>query len=83
MGGRLVGATSTISSSNDEEADRQTRRMTMDRILQPTISGTVREMEVPDTLDLADLAALALNGLGGDNYESLMTMYGQINLERF
>jgi len=57
--------------------------MTMDMILQPTISGTVREMEVPDTLDLADLAAIALNGLGGDIDESLMTMYGQINLERF
>ncbi len=55
----------------------------MDMILQPTISGTVREMEVPDTLDLADLAAIALNGLGGDIDESLMTMYGQINLERF
>ena len=52
--------------------------MTTRNALQTTSPGTVRELEVPDTLDLADRAALALNGLGGNIDESLMTMYGQI-----
>ena len=46
--------------------------------LKTTIPGAVRDVDVPDTLDLADRAALALNGLGGNIDESLLTMYGLI-----
>jgi hypothetical protein len=47
--------------------------------LNTLISGTVRDGEGPDTLDLAARGALALNGLGGNIDPELMTMYGLIH----
>lgn len=41
--------------------------------------GTVRETTIPDTLDLADRAALSLNALGGCIDPDLLTMYGMIH----
>jgi hypothetical protein len=43
-----------------------------------SLEGTVYETTVPDTLDLANHARLAVNGLGGNIDPELMTMYGQI-----
>lgn len=42
------------------------------------IHGIRYKSTVPDTLDLADRARLALNGLGGNIDPDLMTMYGLI-----
>lgn len=42
------------------------------------INGEWYEAEIPDTLDLADRAALAINGMGGNIDPDLMTMYGLI-----
>ena len=47
--------------------------------LSAVIRGTVREVEVPDTLDLAARGALAVNGLGGNLDPDLLTMYGLIH----
>ena len=44
-----------------------------------SLGGTVREASVPDTLDLAERARLALNGLGGNIDPDLLTMYGLIH----
>ena len=43
-----------------------------------SLDGVVHEATVPDTLDLADNARLAINGLGGNIDPELMTMYGLI-----
>ncbi|MCL5099298.1 MAG: hypothetical protein M1608_17535 [Candidatus Omnitrophica bacterium] len=43
-----------------------------------SLDGKTYEATVPDTLELADRARLALNGLGGNIDPELMTMYGQI-----
>jgi hypothetical protein len=45
----------------------------------PAISGQRYGEQVPDTLDLSERAALALNGLGGSIDPDLMTMYGLIH----
>jgi hypothetical protein len=42
------------------------------------LSGKRYTATVPDTLDLADRARLAINGIGGSIDPSLMTMYGLI-----
>lgn len=47
-------------------------------IFDARIKGTRYKAAVPDTLDLADRARLAINGLGGNIDPELMTMYGQI-----
>lgn len=44
----------------------------------PPVKGEWYDAQVPDTLDLADRAALAINGLGGSIDPDLMTMYGLI-----
>jgi hypothetical protein len=44
----------------------------------PTIKGECIDAQVPDTLDLAERARLAINGLGGNIDPELMTMYGLI-----
>ncbi len=51
----------------------------MNDTVSTSLSGTSSEAEVPDTLDLADRARLALNGLGGNIDPELMTMYGLIH----
>ncbi len=43
-----------------------------------SLAGTTYEATVSDTLDLADRARLALNGLGGNIDPELLTMYGTI-----
>lgn len=43
--------------------------------------GERYSVTAPDTLDLAERAALALNGLGGNIDPDLMTMYGLIHFE--
>ena len=45
------------------------------------LSGKRYTATVPDTLDLADRARLAINGIGGSIDSSLMTMYGLIHFE--
>ena len=44
-----------------------------------SLEGTVYEATVPDTLDLANHARMAVNGLGGNIDPELMTMYGLIH----
>jgi hypothetical protein len=48
-----------------------------DTVTQP-LSGTKYSATVPDTLDLADHARSALNGMGGSIDPKLVTMYGLI-----
>ncbi|MBI2502949.1 MAG: hypothetical protein HYW07_06910 [Candidatus Latescibacteria bacterium] len=50
----------------------------MDDTITPTLAGARYAATVPDTLDLAERARLALNGLGGNIDPRLMTMYGLI-----
>jgi len=45
----------------------------------PKITGKWYEAEVPDTLDLAERAGLAVNGMGGCIDPELMTMFFHIN----
>jgi len=45
------------------------------------LSGKRYAVTVPDTLDLADRARLAINGIGGSIDPSLMTMYGLIHFQ--
>ena len=47
--------------------------------LPTVVGGNTRTVDVPDTLDLAERGALAINGLGGNIDQDLMTMYGQIH----
>ena len=44
-----------------------------------SLEGTAYEATVPDTLDLANHARMAVNGLGGNIDPELMTMYGLIH----
>jgi hypothetical protein len=44
-----------------------------------SLEGTFYDVSAPDTLDLADRARLAINGLGGNIDPALMTMYGLIH----
>lgn len=50
----------------------------MNDTIGPTLAGARYAAIVPDTLDLAERARLALNGLGGNIDPELMTMYGLI-----
>src|ERR1035437_3839667 len=50
----------------------------MNNTVNLSVEGTVHEATVPDTLDLANHARMAVNGMGGSIDPELMTMYGSI-----
>jgi hypothetical protein len=52
--------------------------MSQERV-QQAIAGTRHKAVVPDTLELAERAALAINGIGGCIDPALMTMYGIVH----
>lgn len=69
-----VGLAATAATGNSLFAAKQTNDSAS-----RSLDGTTYEATVPDTLDLAERARLALNGIGGNIDPELMTMYGQIN----